>query len=129
MDGSLILKKSYKESILIYETADNIWIRKTIVRHGMIIHAKLLVYHELILFNFFLCSLFFPKCSNSELTVIDIHESILGSIVILNNVINFDVLLWTTSDYLMESLLLTMEVIHDYIGCTFILFCHQKNSG
>jgi len=69
-----VVIKIHKDQVVCYKTASDVWVRKALVRHRIIINIKRFVDVKLFFFNLFWCSRLFPKCSDPELPIVHVSS-------------------------------------------------------
>jgi hypothetical protein len=113
----LVVEESHKYLSVIYEAADYEWIREPRDRHREIINAQSFIEVKLVSSNVFVSSRFVAKCSDPELAIIHVDDSVLGAIIVLLYFFDLDVVLWFTTDLLFESYL----VVRETVNCDMVL--------
>jgi hypothetical protein len=73
MGQLIIIKEINKNFIISLKATGNIRFWKTFIYHCKVIDSKKSIYVKFILFDFFLCSVFFSKCSQEEFTIIKVN--------------------------------------------------------
>ena len=109
----IVVEESDKYQAVGQETADNERIRKLVVAHGVIIELNYFVDWNLCIFDLTLGSLVFAvERSESKLSIVAIDDSKERSIIILDYLVSFDVLLAGTTQKFFIAKLASFEIVH-----------------
>jgi hypothetical protein len=124
MGHRMVVVKVYEQKILRDEAASHEWVRKLLVRHREIIDAKHFIDLDLGQLYLLLVSLFLAKDSESELAIIHVAACKLFTRSVLLYGLNFDVLVGTSTNLLIEAFCVVVQPIHNNIRAVFIRSLH-----
>ena len=102
MANILVVKKVYKEQIIIDEGTGDEWICKALNWDSVVVDTQYFVDVKFMFLNFFFFSLILIKKSKLKVAVIHVSYSKLVAFTVLFYVFDFDVAVWISSDLLLE---------------------------
>ena len=129
MGKIMVVEQLHENSVVVNEGACAEWISEALNWHGVVVDADGSVDVELFSLNSFNISGIFAKDSESELTVIDVHEGILLASSVLLNLFASNVAVLVTTDHLGECVLIGLETVHHHMEFPIILLDHGDGSG
>ena len=129
MGQIMVVEQLHENSVVVNEGACAEWISEALNWHGVVVDADGSVDVELFSLDSFNVSGLFTKDSESELTIVDVHEGILLACSVLLNLFASDIAVLITSDHLSEGVLVGLETVHHNMEFSIVLLDHGDGSG
>lgn len=125
----MVVEQLHENSVVVNEGACTEGISEALNWHGVVVDADGSVDVELFSLDCFNISGFFSKDSESELTIVDVHEGILLACSVLLNLFASNVAVLITSNHLGEGVLVGLETVHHNMEFSIVLLDHGNGSG
>jgi len=95
-----VMKQIDVNHVVRDESTGNEWVREGLVAHRVVVQAEQLVDIELILLDLFGCSVDFSEGSQVEVSIIVVYYCIFLAVGVLLDLLQFDVLVLSSSNFL-----------------------------
>ena len=129
MGQIVVVEQLNENSVVVNEGACAEWISEALNWHGVVVDADGSVNVELFSLDSFNISGLFTEDSESELTIVDVHEGILLACSVLLHLFASDVAVFISSDHLSEGVLVGLETVHHDMELSIVLLDHGDGSG
>jgi len=125
MSGGALVIQVHVYEFFINKCAGDKWIREIIDWYIVVIQVQFLVNIKLFFINFLLCSRLISKCSELEISIINIGNSKEVTICILFYLLKFNVVIWMSSYLFFKCQLVISKTVLLNKVFFIILFCNS----
>jgi hypothetical protein len=125
---SEVVEQVDEDSLIGNERAGDVRVWETLDRHGPVVDAQQLVDVQFLSLGLFLRSLLFSKPSKSELSIVEVDNSIRFTCGVLLNLLDFDIIGILSADSLLECHFVGFKIIHFDI-VLFFIFLGDSNAS